>query len=85
MVAAFANAAARRMVPSDIGDIVKQEDRQDAGRLIEALGRRFLAAPLSEKHRQILRDYLEPRTDLTDADIRHAIRLLMSTPEYQVT
>ena len=49
------------------------------------LEKRFIQGQLTEKHRQILRDYLEPRADLADEDIRHAIRLLMSTPEYQVT
>jgi hypothetical protein len=40
---------------------------------------------LTDKHRQILRDYLGPRTELDDHDVRNAIRLLVSTPEYQIT
>jgi hypothetical protein len=32
-----------------------------------------------------LRDYLDSRGELDDDDIRHAIRLIMSTPEYQLT
>jgi hypothetical protein len=52
---------------------------------VAKLEKRFIAGPLSDKHRQVLRDYLEPRTELNDQDIRHAIRLIMSTPEYQVT
>ena len=57
--------------------------RDDA--VIARLEKRFLQGQLDRKARQVLRDYLESRTDLDDQDIRHAIRLLMSTPEYQVT
>jgi hypothetical protein len=84
MAAQFANAAARRMVPADVDGIVSEVDRQDPERLIAALGKRFLQGQSTDKHRQILRDYLGQRTDLDDQDVRNAIRLLMSTPEYQI-
>jgi hypothetical protein len=85
MAAQFANAAARRMVPIDIEAIVGQGDRRDAETLIVALGQRFMQGHLTDKHRQILGDYLGSRTEFDDVDVRHAIRLLMCTPEYQVT
>jgi uncharacterized protein (DUF1800 family) len=85
MAAQFANAAAERMAPVDVKSIVGESDRRDAETLIAALGRRFMQGQLTGKHRQILRDYLGSRTEFDDADVRHAIRLLMSTPEYQVT
>ncbi|HEX4119363.1 MAG TPA: DUF1800 domain-containing protein [Verrucomicrobiae bacterium] len=85
MAAQFANAAARRMAPANVDEIVPETDRQDIEKLITALGKRFLQGQLTEKHRQILRDYLSPRSDLDDQDVRNAIRLLMSTPEYQIT
>jgi uncharacterized protein (DUF1800 family) len=85
MAAQFANAAARRMAPANVDEIVPEADRQDIEKLITALGKRFLQGQLTEKHRQILRDYLSPRSDLDDQDVRNAIRLLMSTPEYQIT
>jgi uncharacterized protein (DUF1800 family) len=85
MAAQAANAAARRMAPVEVNAIVAQNDRRDAETLIAALGSRFMPGQLSGRHRQILRDYLGSRTDLQDADVRHAIRLLMCTPEYQVT
>jgi len=40
---------------------------------------------LTDQHRQVLRDFLGSRTEFQDTDVRHAIRLLMCTPEYQVT
>jgi len=85
MAAQVANAAARRMDPADVNTIVRLNDRRDAESLIAALGQRFMPGQLASQHRQILRDYLGARTDFEDADVRHAIRLLMCTPEYQVT
>jgi uncharacterized protein (DUF1800 family) len=85
MAAEFANAAARRMEAIDVNSIVSQSDRQNAEILITALGHRFMPGQLTDQHRQILRDYLESRAPFEDNDVRHAIRLLMCTPEYQVT
>jgi hypothetical protein len=39
---------------------------------------------LREKHEKILRGYLDSRGELDDADILHATRLLMATPEFQL-
>jgi uncharacterized protein (DUF1800 family) len=80
-----ANAAARRVEPVDVNSIVNPSDRGDAETLIAALGQRFMPGQLTGQHRQILRDYLGPRTEFQDTDLRHAIHLLMCTPEYQVT
>ena len=73
------------MAPSDVDKIVTDADRQDPEKLIVALGKRFLQGQLTDKHRQILRDSLSPKSELDDHDVRTAIRLLMSTPEYQIT
>jgi hypothetical protein len=32
-----------------------------------------------------LRDFLDTRKELNESDVRDAIRLVMSTPEYQLT
>jgi uncharacterized protein (DUF1800 family) len=85
MVAERANAMARQLRPADVAKIISDDDRRDQRAVIAQLEKRFIQGQLTEKHRQILRDYLEPHTNLDDQDIRHAIRLLMSTPEYQVT
>ncbi len=84
-IAERANEMARNLRPADVGKIIEDNERGDHEAVIARLEKRFLQGRLTEKHRQVLRDYLEPRTDLDDQDIRHAIRLLMSTPEYQVT
>jgi uncharacterized protein (DUF1800 family) len=84
-IADRANEMARQLRPADVAKIIPEDERADSQAVIAKLEKRFIQGQLSEKHRQVLRDYLEPRTDLNDQDIRHAIRLLMSTPEYQVT
>ena len=80
-----ANRMAQNLAPADVGKMISEDDRRDHNSVIAKLEKRFIQGQLTEKNRQVLRDYLEPRTDLNDQDIRHAIRLLMSTPEYQVT
>jgi uncharacterized protein (DUF1800 family) len=84
-IAERANEMARNLRPADVAKIINEEDRGDHQAVIARLEKRFIQGQLSEKHRQVLRDYLGGRTDLNDQDIRHAVRLLMSTPEYQVT
>jgi uncharacterized protein (DUF1800 family) len=80
-----ANEMARQIRPADIGKIIGNDDRRDPNAIITELEKRFIQGQLTEKHRQVLRDYLESHSELNDQDLRHAIRLLMSTPEYQVT
>jgi hypothetical protein len=53
--------------------------------VIPALEKRLLQSSLKPKQEQTLRAYLDSRTAPNDTDIRETIRLLMSTPEYQLT
>ena len=77
--------AADRMHAVEVDKIVSESDRADKTKLIAALEKRFLQAKLSKKQHDELRDFLESRGTLNDGDVRHAIRLIMSTPEYQLT
>ncbi|HEY3861707.1 MAG TPA: DUF1800 domain-containing protein [Verrucomicrobiae bacterium] len=85
MAAQFANAAARNLAPAEVDLLVSESERGGAEALIAALARRFMRRPLEGEHERILRDYLGSRTEFNDGQIRHAIHLLMCTPEYQVT
>jgi uncharacterized protein (DUF1800 family) len=85
IIAERANKMASLMRPVNVDGIINEEERRDAHAVIAKLEKRFIQGQLTEKHRQVLRDYLEPLSELDDADVRHAIRLLMSTPEYQLT
>jgi uncharacterized protein (DUF1800 family) len=84
MLAQRANQMAQGMWPVSVENIVSPAQRQDKEKLLAALEKRFLLTPLSEEHRQVLRDYLAPRLNLGDDDIRHLLRLLLATPEFQV-
>ena len=84
-IAERANQMAQRMHAVDINKIVTPEERRKKETLIAALEKRFLQAKLKDKQRKVLIEYLDSRGELDDQDVRHTIRLLMSTPEYQVT
>jgi uncharacterized protein (DUF1800 family) len=71
--------------PLDVEKLFSQSERSSADAMIAALEKRFLQDKLPPKHETVLRDYLALRGELTDNDIRHAIRLVMCTPEFQVT
>jgi len=80
----FSNNLARRMSPVDVSKILSPEERRSKDLLVPALEKRFLQSKLKGKQAQTLRDFLDGRGELDDQDIRHTIRLIMSTPEYQL-
>jgi uncharacterized protein (DUF1800 family) len=65
--------------------IVPESERGDKQKLIASLERRLLQDKLKPNQEQVLRDYLASRDTLDDTTVLDAIRLLMSTPEYQLT
>jgi uncharacterized protein (DUF1800 family) len=69
----------------DVEKILTPGERADKGKLVASLQHRLLQSTLSNKQDQALRDFLDSRASLNEADIRNVIRLVMSTPEYQVT
>ncbi|MEO7297290.1 MAG: DUF1800 domain-containing protein [Verrucomicrobiota bacterium] len=81
----YANKLAKKMPVVDVSKIVSPEEKRSKQALVAALEKRFLQTKLKDKQAQTLRDFLDGRGDLDDQDIRHTIRLIMSTPEYQLT
>ena len=69
----------------DVKRIFSERERTDKAALIAALEKRLLQAGLKPKQKAALRDYLDSKGELEEADILGAIRLVMSTPEYQLT
>jgi len=69
----------------DVTKLFTEAERQDKDALIVALERRLLQGKLKKKQERTLRDFLEAKADLDESEIRDAIRLVMSTPEYQLT
>lgn len=69
----------------NVDRIFTERERADKEALLAALEKRLLQAPLKDKQRAALGEFLESKGKLDEADIRAAIRLVMSTPEYQLT
>jgi uncharacterized protein (DUF1800 family) len=74
-----------RLTKVDVEKILTEQERTDKSKLVAALEKRLLQAKLSAKQEQTLRDYLNGRDTLNDEAILNTIRLMMSTPEYQLT
>jgi uncharacterized protein (DUF1800 family) len=69
----------------DVDRVFTEQERADADALIPALERRLLQAKLKPEQEKVLRDYLDGQRQLNENAIHSAIRLVMSTPEYQLT
>lgn len=70
--------------PTEVARLFTAEERATKPRLVAALEKRFIQGPLKEKQRRALTDYLDGLGALDEEDILHAIRLVMSTPEFQL-
>jgi len=71
--------------PIEVAKILSPEERASKSALLPALEKRLLQGKLKPKQEATLRDYLDHRGTLDEHDILETIRLLMSTPEYQLT
>jgi uncharacterized protein (DUF1800 family) len=69
----------------DLEKILTPEERADKDTLVASIQHRLLQTTLKGDQEQALREFLDSKEKLSDADILTAIRLVMSTPEYQVT
>ena len=69
----------------NVEKILTPEERADKEKMVAALEKRLFQTALNSEQQQALRDFLDSKTNLTNTDIATAIRLMMSTPEYQVT
>jgi uncharacterized protein (DUF1800 family) len=74
-----------RMGGVSVDKILTQEDRKDNADIISALQNRLFQTALKHGQQETLQEFLDARTTMSDADILTAIRLMMATPEYQVT
>mgnify|MGYP003870387067 CR=1 FL=1 len=74
-----------RLAGVDPEKLFTVDERFKKEELIAALERRFLQAPLRETQRQALRQFLDARGATDNDDILGAIRLILCTPDYQLT
>jgi uncharacterized protein (DUF1800 family) len=74
-----------KMGAVQVEKVVTEKERTDKEALVAALERRLLQSRLKPRQEKVLRDFLDGLGPLDEPDILHAIRLVMSTPEYQLT
>ncbi|HUZ07545.1 MAG TPA: DUF1800 domain-containing protein [Candidatus Paceibacterota bacterium] len=74
-----------RMGGVNVEKILTPEERENKDLLIASLQHRLLQTTLDGGQEKALGEFLDSKEQLNDADILTAIRLIMSTPEYQVT
>jgi uncharacterized protein (DUF1800 family) len=69
----------------DVEKLLTERERANKDALLAALEKRLLQSNLKPKQEKVLRDYLDNEGELTENSVRNAIRLVMCTPEYQLT
>jgi uncharacterized protein (DUF1800 family) len=76
------NIPAGRAEPNKL---FSEKERSDKDTLVAAIERRLLQGKLKPNQERTLRDFLNSSPDLNDDVLRNALRLVMSTPEFQLT
>lgn len=80
------NAAERLRVGGvKVEKILTPEERNNNHTIIASLQNRLFQSDLKKDQQEALQEFLDSKNKMSDADILTAIRLMMSTPEYQVT
>ncbi|HUD82013.1 MAG TPA: DUF1800 domain-containing protein [Candidatus Saccharimonadales bacterium] len=74
-----------RMGGVNVEKILTPEERADKDTIVASLQHRLFQTTLHENQQEALQQFLDSKTKMSDADITETIRLMMSTPEYQVT
>lgn len=69
----------------NVEKILTPDERMDKDMVVASIEHRLLQSDLKDDQENALRDFLDSRAHLTDADILTVIRLVMATPSYQVT
>jgi uncharacterized protein (DUF1800 family) len=74
-----------RMGGVNVEKILLPDERADNKEIIASLQHRLFQTALKKDQQDALQEFLDSKTKMSDADIVTAIRLMMSTPDYQVT
>ncbi|HEV2329726.1 MAG TPA: DUF1800 domain-containing protein [Verrucomicrobiae bacterium] len=69
----------------DVNKILSPDERANKDMIVASIQHRLLQTDLTDSQEDALREFLDSRTQLTDTDILTVIRLVMATPDYQVT
>jgi uncharacterized protein (DUF1800 family) len=68
-----------------IEEILTPEERDNNHAIIASLQKRLFQSTLRKDQQEALQEFLDSKTKMSDGDILTAVRLMMSTPDYQVT
>jgi hypothetical protein len=74
-----------QIAPAPVLTLFTEPELSTPDNFLTALQGRFLSAPLKPQRLAPLADFLKSRSPLEETDVRKAIRLIMCTPEYQLT
>jgi hypothetical protein len=74
-----------RMGGVNIEKILTPDERSDKDVIVSSLQNRLFQTKLTASQQETLQAFLDSKTKMNDDDIRTTIRLMMSTPEFQVT
>jgi uncharacterized protein (DUF1800 family) len=74
-----------RMGGVDVEKILTPEERANNDAIVASLQHRLFQTALKKDQQEALQEFLDSKIKMSDADIVTAIRLMMSTPDYQVT
>jgi hypothetical protein len=69
----------------DVSNLLTERERSNPEALIASLEKRLLQDHLKPNQKKTLLDYVATQKELNDDVVLNAIRLVMSTPEYQLT
>ena len=69
----------------NVDKILTPEERDSNHSIIASLQNRLFQTTLKKDQQDALQEFLDSKTKMSNVDILTAIRLMMSTPEYQVT
>lgn len=84
MMDRMAEYAAQGMAPANIAGLLGPGDLSNPQKTLAALLQRFIQGPVKEQRIQPLHDYLSSVSTMNEVSLRQAVRLLMSTPDYQL-
>lgn len=85
MMDRLGDIAAQNMTPTTIATLFAPGDLTSVPKTVAALQTRFIQGPIKETRLQALRDYLQSLPAINESGLRQAVRLVMSTPDYQLT
>lgn len=73
------------VAPANVMALFSPVDLADGQNFLAALQARFINSTLKPQRLASLTDFLKTRSPIEESDVRKAIRLIMCTPEYQLT